>query len=165
MVTAAMKLKDARSLEEMTNLDMCIKKQRHFFVYKGPHSQSSGFSSTHVWIWQLDRKEGTCTLYLDAWKDWVQVEKGRREDEMVGWHHWLNGHEFEQAPGDGEGQGSLACCSPWCHKESDTTYWLNNNNSWWTQMNKKYEQTELNYRLKGSYSTSSEIYYRDSKKV
>ena len=43
------------------------------------------------------------------------------EDEMVGWHHWLSGHEFEQAPGDGEGQGRLVCCSPWGHKESDTT--------------------------------------------
>ena len=43
------------------------------------------------------------------------------EDEMVGWHHRLDGHEFEQAPGVGEGQESLACCSPWCYKESDTT--------------------------------------------
>ena len=43
------------------------------------------------------------------------------EDEMVGWHHHLNGHEFEQTPGDGEGQGGLACFSPWGHKESDTT--------------------------------------------
>ena len=50
------------------------------------------------------------------------------EDEMVGWHHRLNGHEFEQTPGDGEGQGSLACCSPWGRKESDTTKQLNNNN-------------------------------------
>ena len=47
---------------------------------------------------------------------------------MVGWHHQLNGHEFEQAPGDGEGQGSLACCSPWGCKESDMTERLNNNN-------------------------------------
>ena len=47
---------------------------------------------------------------------------------MVGWHHRLNGHEFEQTPGDGEGQGSLACCSPWGRKESDTTKQLNNNN-------------------------------------
>ena len=46
---------------------------------------------------------------------------------MVGWHHRLNGHEFEQALGDGEGQGSLACCSPWSHKEMDMTYKLNNN--------------------------------------
>ena len=49
------------------------------------------------------------------------------EDEMVGWYHQLDGHEFEQAPGQGEGQGSLMCCSPWGHKESDTTEWLNNN--------------------------------------
>ena len=49
------------------------------------------------------------------------------EDEMVGWHHWLNGRKFEQAPGDGEGQGSLACCSPWGRKKSDTTKGLNNN--------------------------------------
>ena len=63
----------------------------------------------------------------DAGKDWRQEEKGATEDEMVGWHHWLNGHEFEQTPGDGEGQGSLACCSPWGHKESDTTEWVNSN--------------------------------------
>ena len=50
------------------------------------------------------------------------------EDEMVGWHHQLNGHEYEQTLGDGEGQGSQACCSPWGHKESDTTQQLNNNN-------------------------------------
>ena len=62
----------------------------------------------------------------DAGKDWRQ-EKGMSEDEMVGWHHWLNGRESEQAPGDYEGQGSLACCSPWSHKELDTTEWLNNN--------------------------------------
>ena len=49
------------------------------------------------------------------------------EDEMIGWHHRLNGHGFEQAPRDSEGQGSLACCSPWGHKNSDTTYRLNNN--------------------------------------
>ena len=49
------------------------------------------------------------------------------EDEVVGWHHQLNGHAFEQTPGDGERQGNLACCSPWGHKESDTTERLNNN--------------------------------------
>ena len=48
------------------------------------------------------------------------------EDELVGWHHQLNGQEFEQAPGDGEGQGSLMCCSPWDHKELDMTYPLSN---------------------------------------
>ena len=56
----------------------------------------------------------------DAGKDWGR-EKGTSEDEMVGRPHQLNGHEFEQAPGDGEGQGSLAYCSPWGCKESDTT--------------------------------------------
>ena len=65
------------------------------------------------------------TLKLRVWR---QEVKGTTEDEMVGWHHWLNGHEFEQAPEDGEGQGSLACCSPWGHKDSDTTEQLNNKN-------------------------------------
>ena len=63
-----------------------------------------------------------------AGKDWRQEEKGMTEDEMVGWHHRLDGHEFEQASGVGDGQGNLACCSPWGHKESDTTKRLN-----WTE--------------------------------
>ena len=57
----------------------------------------------------------------DAGKDWGQEEKGITEDEMVGWCHWLNGHEFEQTLGDSEWWGSLVCCSSWGHKESDTT--------------------------------------------
>ena len=57
----------------------------------------------------------------DAGKDGGQEEKGITEDEMVGWHHQLDEHEFEQAPGIGDGQGSLVCCIPWGHKESDTT--------------------------------------------
>ena len=61
----------------------------------------------------------------NAGKDWRQEEKGMTEDEMVGWHHWFNGHEFEQAPGICDGQGSLVCCSPWGHKESDMIEWLN----------------------------------------
>ena len=65
----------------------------------------------------------------DAGKDWRQEEKGVAEDEMVGWHHRLNGQEFEQTPGDSEGPGSLVCCSPWGCKESDTTKQLNNSNS------------------------------------
>ena len=68
----------------------------------------------------------------DSGKDWRQKEKGMAEDEMVGWHHRLNGHEFEQAVGVGDGQGSLACCSPWGHKEPDTTEQLN-----WTDSIKK----------------------------
>ena len=64
----------------------------------------------------------------NAGKDWGQKEKGTTEYEMVGWHHWLNGHEFEQTLGDSEGQGSLACCSPWDCKELDLTWQLNNSN-------------------------------------
>ena len=64
----------------------------------------------------------------DAAKDWGQ-EKGATGDKMVGWHHCLNGREFEKTPGDGEGQGNLACCSPWGCKESSTTEGLNNSNT------------------------------------
>ena len=63
----------------------------------------------------------------DAGRDFEQEEKGTTEDEMVGWHHQLSGREFEQTLGDSEGQGSLACCSPRGHKESDMTERLNNN--------------------------------------
>ena len=56
----------------------------------------------------------------DAWRDWGQEEKGTTEDEIAGWHHGLNGHEFEWTPGVGDGQGGLACCDSWGHKESDT---------------------------------------------
>ena len=156
MVTAVMKLKGACSLEE--NYDQPrqhIKKQRHYFASKVPSSQSYGFSSSHVWMWELDYKESWAlenwcfwTVMLekilespldtkemqrvppkgnqswifigrtdveaetpilwppdvknwliwkdpDAGKDWGQEEKGMTEDEMVGWHDWLNGHEFE----------------------------------------------------------------------
>ena len=155
-------------------------------LFSCPSSQSYGFSSGHVWMWEFDYKEGwaqknwcfwTVVLEktlegpldckeikpvnpkgnqswifigrtdaeaeapilwppdannwlirkgLDSGKDWRQKEKGTTEDKMVGWHHWLSGHEFEQAPVD-DGQGSLACCSPWGRKESDTTERLNNN--------------------------------------
>ena len=170
----------------MTILDSILKKHRHYFADKSPSSQSYGFSSSHVWMWELDHKEGwvpknwcfqivvlektlwnplDCKeikpvnpkgnqpwLFIgmtdneteapmlwppdmksslirkgpDAMKDWRQEEKGTTEDEMVGWYHQFSGHEFEQALGDGEGQGSLACCSPWGSKESDTTERLNN---------------------------------------
>ena len=61
----------------------------------------------------------------DAGKDWMWEEKGTTEDEMVGWHHRLDVHEFEQSLGVGDGQGSLVCCSPWGHKKSDTIERLN----------------------------------------
>ena len=160
-----------------------FKKQRHHFADKGLYSPSYGFSSSHVWMWELDHKEGwvpknwsfwtvvmektlespldckeiqsvhpqgnqswifigrtdaeaeTAILWppdVKSWcigkdpeagKDWRQEEKGAIEDEMLGWHHPLNGHEFEQTPGDYEGQGSLECCSPRGRKESDMTDW------------------------------------------
>ena len=65
----------------------------------------------------------------DAGKDWRQ-KKRMIEDEMVGWHYQLDGHEFEQASGVGDGQGSLACCTPWGCKESDTTDWTELNNKY-----------------------------------
>ena len=64
-------------------------------------------------LWPPDAKNWLIGKDPDAGKDWREKQKGTTEDEMVGWHHWLNGHEFEQAPGYGEGQGNLACCSPW----------------------------------------------------
>ena len=80
-------------------------------------------------LWPPDAKSQLIGKDPDAGKDWRQDRKGMIEDEMVGWHHWLNGQEFDLAPGDSEGQGSLACCSPWGHKELDMTEWLNNDNN------------------------------------
>ena len=65
----------------------------------------------------------------DARQDWRWEEKGMTENKMVGWHHWHNRYKFEQTVGNTEGQGGLACCSPWGHKELDTTEWLN-----WTEL-------------------------------
>ena len=154
-----------------------IKKQRHYFAKKGSYRQSSGFSSGHVRMWELDHNESSApknwcfwTVVLektlrspldnkiksvnpkgnqpwiflgrtdseaeapifwlpdvkswlirkdpDAGKDWGQ-EKSATEDEIVGRHHRLNGHEFRQIVGDSEGQGSLVCCSSWGHKGKD----------------------------------------------
>ena len=71
-------------------------------------------------LWPPDAKSWLIAKDPGAGKDWGQ-EKGMTEDEMVGWHQWLSGHEFEQTLGDGEEQGTLMCCSPWGRKESDTT--------------------------------------------
>ena len=77
-------------------------------------------------LWPPDSKSWLIGKDLDAGQDWGQEEKGAAEDEMVGRHRWLSGHEFEQTLGDSEGQGSLVCCSPWSCKELDTTERLNN---------------------------------------
>ena len=79
-------------------------------------------------LWSPDVKSWLIRRDPDAGKDWKWKKKGTTENEMVEWHHQLNGHEFEQALRDGEGQGSLACCSPWGCKESDMTVQLNKNN-------------------------------------
>ena len=165
-----------------------IKKQRHYFADKGLVVKAMVFSSSHVWMWELDHKDGWAprnwcfwTVVLekilessldrkeikavnpkgnqswifigrtdaetetpilwppavknwligkdpDAGKEWRQEEKGMTEDEMVGWHHRLDGHEFEQAPGLGDGQGSLACCSPWGRRVGHD--WVTELN-WW----------------------------------
>ena len=97
-----------------------------------------------IFIGRIDDKAETPTLWPpdvknwliwndpDAGKDWRWEEKETTEDETVGWHHWLNGHGFGWTPGVGDGQGDLACSSPWGHKESDTTEWLN-----WTELVQK----------------------------
>ena len=76
-------------------------------------------------LWPPDAKNWFLGKDPDGGKDWGQEEKGTTEEEMAGWHHRFDGYESEQALGAGDGQGSLAYCSPWGRKESDTTEWLN----------------------------------------
>ena len=76
-------------------------------------------------LWPPDAKSWLIGKDPDARKDWGQEEKGTTEDEMIGWHFQLNGHGFGQTPAVGDGQGGLACCGSWGHKESDTTEQLN----------------------------------------
>ena len=79
-------------------------------------------------LWPPDAKSQHIGKDSDAGNNWRQEEKGITEDEMIGWHHRLNEQEFEQAPADVEGQGSLLCCSPWGCKKLGLTEWLNNSN-------------------------------------
>ena len=81
-------------------------------------------------IWPPDANNWLIWKNPDPGKDWRWKEKGTTEDETVGWHHWLNGHEFEQNLGVGDEQGGLACCSPWHHKESETAEQQN-----WNELN------------------------------
>jgi len=81
-------------------------------------------------LWPPHAKSWLIGKDSNAGRDWGQEEKGMTEDEMAGWHHWLDGREFEWTPGVGEGQGGLACCNSWGRKESVTTEWLN-----WTELN------------------------------
>ena len=82
-------------------------------------------------MWRVDSLEKT-----DAGRDWRQEEKGTTEDEMAGWHYWLDGRESEWTRGDGDGQGGLECCDSWGRKESDTTEQLN-----WTEENENTNHT------------------------
>ena len=96
--------------------------QSWIFIGKtDPEAETPILWPPDAWNWLIGKDP-------DAGKDRRQEQKGTTEDEMVGWHHWLNGHEFEQALRVDDGQGSLACCSPWGHKESDMTQRLN-----WTE--------------------------------
>ena len=104
--------------------DLWLKQNRTSFRHLG----STGFPKLHTLMGSKENytrawgSQNTCFVTCgDAGKDWGQEGKGVIENEMVGWHHWLKGHEFEQTLDDGKGQGSLACCSSWGHKESDTT--------------------------------------------
>ena len=82
-------------------------------------------------LWPPDAKSWLIWKDLDAGKDWGQEEKGMTEDEMVGWHHWLDGHGFGWTPGVGDGQGGLVCCSSWGRKESDMTELNWTELHWW----------------------------------
>ena len=89
-------------------------------------------------LWPPDMKSWFIWKDPDAWKNWGQEEKGMTEDEMVGWHHWLNRHGFGWTLGVGDGQGGLACCSSWGCKELNTTERLN-----WTELRKQKHHTVL----------------------
>ena len=81
-------------------------------------------------LWSPHAKSWLIGKDSDAGRDWGLEEKGMTEDEMAGWHHWLDGHEFGKNPGAGDEQGGLACCNSWGHKESDMTLQLN-----WIELN------------------------------
>ena len=100
-------------------------------------------------LWPPDEKSWLIGKHPDAGKGWGQEGKRAVEDEMIGWHRWVNGHESEQTPGDGEGQGSLVGFHPLIRKELDTTEWLSNN-SWapsWPGLNSVVTVTWKTYQL------------------
>ena len=100
-------------------------KENQYWIFIG---KTDAKAETPI-LWPPEVKNWHIWKDPDAGKDWRQEEKGMIEDKMVGRYHQLNGHEFKQAPGVSDGQGSLACCSTWGHKESDMTEWLKSHNS------------------------------------
>ena len=97
-------------------------------------------------LWLTHAKSWLIWKDPDSGRDWGQEEKGTTEDEMAGWHHGLNGREFEWTPGVGDRQGGLRCCNSWCRKESDTTEQLN-----WTELIKKKPNIRLSELLYSEY--------------
>ena len=91
-------------------------------------------------LWPPDAKNWLTRKDPDDGQDWRQEEKGTTEDEMVGWHHQLDGHGFGWTPGVGDGQGGVACCGSWGRKESDMTEWLN-----WTERRKGPRWLQFHY--------------------
>ena len=89
-----------------------------FFGRNDAEAETPVLCPPHVKSWLIGKDS-------DAGRDWGQEEKGTTDDEMAGWHHWLNGRESEWTPGVGDGQGGLACCNSWGRRESDTTEQLN----------------------------------------
>ena len=106
-----------------------------FFIVLSYFGRNDTKAETRV-LWPPHEKSWLIGKNSDARRDWGQEEKGTTEDEMAGLHHRLNGHEFGWTLGVGDGQGGLACCDSWSHKELDRTEWLN-----WTDNNKKLPST------------------------
>ena len=108
---------------------------------------SCSFGAETPILWSLHAKSWLIVKDSDAGRDWGQEEKGTTEDELAGWHHWLNAHEFGWTPGVGDGQGGLVCCVSWGCKESDRTEWLN-----WTELNwrRKLQPTPGRIQSRGS---------------
>ena len=118
----------------ISHLDYCSNLMTEPVHSKGDHSwvffgMNDAKAETPV-LWPPHAKSWLIGKDSDAGRDCRQEEKGMTEDEMAGWHHWLDGCEFEWTPGVGDGQGGLACCNSWGRKESDTTERLN-----WTELN------------------------------
>ena len=102
-------------------------------------------------LWSPHAKSWLIGKDSDAGRDWGQEEKGMTEDEMAGWHHWLDGHESEWTPGDGDGQGGLVCCDLWGCKESDMTERLN-----WTDDLSLKHSTQITFFCGSHWTFSSE---------
>ena len=118
----------------------------NFFGRNDAEAETPVLWPPHVKSWLIGKDS-------DAGRDWRQEEKGTTEDEMAGWHHWLDGHESEWTPGVGDGQGGLVCCDSWGRKESDMTEWLN-----WTELvSNKVSFFQDSFRVVCSYGLPSSL--------